>query len=439
MMLYRPFLHYVSSRPPAAGSKPVDERSYACAAACVSVSRNIVHITAEMQRRGFLIGAYWFTMYTTFFAILSLAFFVLENPGKPGAEEIMENASVGRDTLKALARRSLAADRCSQSLTVLFEQLRLRLNLNPPAQTKSNKRSQPSHHLPTPSTSSAKTAKSAATTTSSTPDLAAPQRARTFPTPPSNFPLNPHRRFAPSTSDPNLRASFDMRASTPSGGTSAGGGSTPDTPASMASMGMGGLGLGAGQQQQGQQFYAGLGTGMGGGEELPDLSAVMFPSSDPFAYPAQPMLNTYGAAGGKGDEEGGINDNTAGGGGVPATTGYLDESMTGGQGLFSDPSAGMYGDLEGQIFGPLPGFLMEGGMGGMGMGMGMNGFGGDGMGGTAGEGVVQQVGMVGLGMGGGGGMQGLGNMGMGGYEEYGGEEWGGGGGGNGGGNGGYGG
>ncbi|KFZ11773.1 hypothetical protein V501_04584, partial [Pseudogymnoascus sp. VKM F-4519 (FW-2642)] len=139
MMLYRPFLHYVSSRPPPRGSKPVDERSYACAAACVSVSRNIVHITAEMQRRGFLIGAYWFTMYTTFFAILSLAFFVLENPGKPGAEEIMENASVGRDTLKALARRSMAADRCSQSLTVLFEQLRLRLNLNPPTQTKSNK------------------------------------------------------------------------------------------------------------------------------------------------------------------------------------------------------------------------------------------------------------------------------------------------------------
>ena len=119
MMLYRPFLHYVSSRP-SPGSKPVDERSYACAAACVSVSRNIVHITAEMQRRGFLLGAYWFTMYTTFFAILSLAFFVLENPGKEGAREIMENASVGRDTLKALAKTSMAADRCSQSLTVSF-------------------------------------------------------------------------------------------------------------------------------------------------------------------------------------------------------------------------------------------------------------------------------------------------------------------------------
>ncbi|KFY89057.1 hypothetical protein V498_06543, partial [Pseudogymnoascus sp. VKM F-4517 (FW-2822)] len=256
MMLYRPFLHYVSSRPPPHGSKPVDERSYACAAACVSVSRNIVHITAEMQRRGFLIGAYWFTMYTTFFAILSLAFFVLENPGKPGAEEIMENASVGRDTLKALARRSMAADRCSQSLTVLFEQLRLRLNLNPPAQTKSNKRPQPSHHLPsvlaTPSASTSAHTKTPKSTTSSTPDIAGIQRARTFPTPPSNFPLNPHRRFAPSTSDPNLRASFDMRASTPSGGTSAGGGSTPDTPASMTSMGMGGLGLGSQGQQQGQ-------------------------------------------------------------------------------------------------------------------------------------------------------------------------------------------
>lgn len=453
MMLYRPFLHYVSSRPPPHGSKPVDERSYACAAACVSVSRNIVHITAEMQRRGFLIGAYWFTMYTTFFAILSLAFFVLENPGKPGAEEIMENASVGRDTLKALARRSMAADRCSQSLTVLFEQLRLRLNLNPPEQTKSNKRSQPSHHLPTalatPSTSThTKTPKS---TTSSTPDLAGIQRARTFPTPPSNFPLNPHRRFAPSTSDPNLRASFDMRASTPSGGTSAGGGSTPDTPASMASMGMGGLGLGLGQGQQGQQYYGGLGGGQGMGEELPDLSAVMFPSSDPFAYPAQPVLNTYPVKGEgvggmdavMGGGDGGNNENTSGGGGggggLPAATGFLDDSMTGGAGLF-DPSAGMYGDLEGQIFGPLPGFLMEGGMGGMGMGMGMNGFGSDGMGGVSnGEGVVQQVGMVGLGMGGGGvqGFGGMGNMGGMGYEgDYGGEEWGGGGGG---GNGGYGG
>ena len=129
MMLYRPFLHYVSAK--ANSGKTIDDRSYACAAACVSVSRNIVHITAEMQRRGLLIGAYWFTMYTTFFAILSLAFFVLENPTKPGSEEILANASAGRDALKALARTSMAADRCSQSLTVRSAPFSLFLSLGP--------------------------------------------------------------------------------------------------------------------------------------------------------------------------------------------------------------------------------------------------------------------------------------------------------------------
>jgi hypothetical protein len=57
MMLYRPFIHYVSQK--SCTGKAIDERSYACAAACVSVSRNVVHITTEMKRRGLLIGAYW--------------------------------------------------------------------------------------------------------------------------------------------------------------------------------------------------------------------------------------------------------------------------------------------------------------------------------------------------------------------------------------------
>lgn len=115
MMLYRPFLHYVSQ---SCQTKPVDKRSYACAAACVSVSRNIVHITGEMKKRGLLIGAYWFTMYTTFFAILALIFFVLENPDSSTSQDILRDASEGRDTLASLARRSLAADRCTGLLAV---------------------------------------------------------------------------------------------------------------------------------------------------------------------------------------------------------------------------------------------------------------------------------------------------------------------------------
>lgn len=116
MMLYRPFLHYVSPRLNSA--KTADDRSYACAAACVSVSRNIVHIFTELKKRGLLVGAYWFSMYTTFFAILSLVFFVLENPDNQGTQEILADAMAGKETLKSLAERSMAADRCSVALEV---------------------------------------------------------------------------------------------------------------------------------------------------------------------------------------------------------------------------------------------------------------------------------------------------------------------------------
>ena len=115
MFLYRPFLHYVS---PTVKAKSVDKRSYACAAACVSVSRNIVHITGEMKKRGLLVGSYWFYMYTTFFAILSLVFFVIENPQSPTSKDILRDAHEGKETLASLAQRSMAADRCSKMLAV---------------------------------------------------------------------------------------------------------------------------------------------------------------------------------------------------------------------------------------------------------------------------------------------------------------------------------
>lgn len=115
MVLYRPFLHYVA-HPYQNGN--VDRRSYACAAACVSVSRNVIHITVEMKRRGLLIGAYWFTMYTTFFAILSLVFYVLENPNNSTSQDILRDANEGKEVLASLAKRSMAADRCTSTLAV---------------------------------------------------------------------------------------------------------------------------------------------------------------------------------------------------------------------------------------------------------------------------------------------------------------------------------
>ena len=117
MMMYRPFLHYVAS---SCQSKGIDKRTFACAAACVSVARNIVHITSQMKRRGLLIGAYWFVMYTTYFGIIALVYFCLENPMTATGREILKDAMEGRDTLAGLARRSLAADRCTQSLAVSY-------------------------------------------------------------------------------------------------------------------------------------------------------------------------------------------------------------------------------------------------------------------------------------------------------------------------------
>jgi hypothetical protein len=116
MMLYRPFLHYISPRFTA--GKKVEDRYYNCAAAGITVSRNIVHIGIEIRKQAALIGPYWFILYTKFFAILSLVFFVLENPDKPGSAEILADAQAGRDAIASLAQRSLAADRITSALNV---------------------------------------------------------------------------------------------------------------------------------------------------------------------------------------------------------------------------------------------------------------------------------------------------------------------------------
>ena len=73
---------------------------------------------------------------------------------------------------------------------------------------------------------------------------------------------------------------------------------------------------------------------------LPDLSAMMFPSADPFAYPNQPMTTLDSRQ-------------------------YKQEPMDdvlGGAGTFvpHGSGSGMYANLEGQLFDPLPPYLMQG-------------------------------------------------------------------------------
>lgn len=79
-----------------------------------------------------------------------------------------------------------------------------------------------------------------------------------------------------------------------------------------------------------------------GTDGLPDLGAMMFPSADPFAYPNQPMMELEAA------KEDPLHN-------------ILDRSQVQPMFLSNGPSGpAVYDDLEGQLFGPLPPYLMQG-------------------------------------------------------------------------------
>jgi hypothetical protein len=116
MMVYRPFLHYISPR--LSGDQTVDERYYACAAAGISVCRNLVHLGIEIRKKGVLMGPYWFMFWSQFFSITVLVFYVVENQDKPGSQEMLQAAKEGRDGIATLASRSQAAERVTNALNV---------------------------------------------------------------------------------------------------------------------------------------------------------------------------------------------------------------------------------------------------------------------------------------------------------------------------------
>ncbi|KAI1810912.1 hypothetical protein GGS20DRAFT_145013 [Poronia punctata] len=125
MVLYRPFLHYVSPR--FCAGKDISERAYACGAAYITVARNIIHIGTEMRKQVSLVGPYWFTLFSEFFAIISLVFFVLENQDKAGVKDILADALAGKNMIGELAAKSSVAEGISGVLETLFDQLPAKL------------------------------------------------------------------------------------------------------------------------------------------------------------------------------------------------------------------------------------------------------------------------------------------------------------------------
>ncbi|KAL8943402.1 MAG: hypothetical protein Q9216_001111 [Gyalolechia sp. 2 TL-2023] len=303
IMLYRPFLHYASQ---SIQSMKTDKRSYACAAACISVSRNIVHITSEMKRRGLLSGAYWFTMYTTFFATLSLLFYVVENPHNAASHGILRDAHEGRDTLASLASRSIAADRSSQSLkasrkratTALCTNGLPRISLNIFLKQLNQDDSILQWSSPSYGTED--------------PDPIQPSRTYKSPTTPhQNAPsLEP----AATTGTPQQAFSTfheDTVGFQPSGMTA---GNVP--------------------QNAMQPVYPTPDTTRMSG--LPDLSTMMFPSNDPFAYPNQPMTILENLQGSNPDQT--------------FSSQLFDNSA----------NHGSYNNLNAPLYGPLPPYPMQG-------------------------------------------------------------------------------
>lgn len=120
MVLYRPFIQHLVR----AKSDEVPEmRSYACASACVTASMQVIWIVEQMDTHGLLIGAYWFTVYITFFAVMSLCMFILGNAGDPTASEAMAAAVKGRAILFRLSSESASAARCVASLGNIFDKI----------------------------------------------------------------------------------------------------------------------------------------------------------------------------------------------------------------------------------------------------------------------------------------------------------------------------
>jgi hypothetical protein len=162
----------------------------------------------------------------------------------------------------------------------------------------------------------------------SAPEIGMLPRATTFPVPTPIQTGNLQRvsldgnRFQTNTlSNPNLRQSFHELMS-PADLSSNG---TPDSTTAANSL---------------QQSPYSLQQPYNISNAIPDLNAIMFPSADPFAYPNQPLMEFDNVK----QEDVGVPNEAQG------QRLYLPNGANG---------PGLYDDLEGQLFGPLPPYLMQ--------------------------------------------------------------------------------
>lgn len=260
-MLYRPFLHYISPR--LSADKVVNDNYYACAAAGISVCRNIIHIAMEIKNQALVVGPFWSMLYTEFFAILTLVFYVLENPDKPGSAEIFAEANAGREMIAKMAPRSLAADRITSSLNSLWENLPDSVKQGKPRSVSTKKR-----------------------------PAAGPK--------PGPVPLSTHKAPLPTSRGNDTRTGIPLAFRSPMQGarsSSRGYGVKPSElhPLDVPGTGSSDAGTPSSNQTTDTSYIPQhSNTPSQGLNQSPDniykFDAMMFSSGDPFAYPNQPLV-----------------------------------------------------------------------------------------------------------------------------------------------------
>ncbi|KIW91596.1 uncharacterized protein Z519_07563 [Cladophialophora bantiana CBS 173.52] len=140
LILYRPFLLNFSHHTMRNQS---DVRAYTYAMACLYASHDVIIGMKNMKKVDMLNGPYWFTIYSTFFAVTSLISYAWERARDEGVSGVLRDAEIGRDILSELGQRSIAAARCSKALEVLFEVLGKKLCENGEARGRMSEAAEP--------------------------------------------------------------------------------------------------------------------------------------------------------------------------------------------------------------------------------------------------------------------------------------------------------
>ncbi|KAH3663688.1 hypothetical protein OGAPHI_005089 [Ogataea philodendri] len=130
IILYRPFIHYISSDQ---SSRPRTSNDLKCiekAKNCINVARIVVKLAEDMINKNMLSGSYWFSIYTIFFSVACLVYYVHFAPPitssgafDPEYMAIKKDAESGKRVLDILKDSSMAAKRTYNILNALFEEL----------------------------------------------------------------------------------------------------------------------------------------------------------------------------------------------------------------------------------------------------------------------------------------------------------------------------